>query len=564
MIGDASPLFMLGMVVLAGFLGSLIARRLHLPAITGQILVGILLGPSVIGLFQKETPTMLLPVTHFALGLMTATVGSHLRFRSLWNAKNRLLVHLGFEAFLTPLLVFSTLIWLPGVSWPLALFLSCLAIPTAPDTTVAVIKETRARGVFVKTLLASVALNNILAVLAFELIQHVVLAIQVSGPEHEWTSILIQPARQLFLSAAIGLGIGALTSWLAEKRLVPPSHHTSLSVIALLFASGLAQVLDASSLLSSLFLGIAFGNFAARNDKLGHGVFDDLEQVIFAAFFTLAGIKLDFHYALEGGAVALVLFFVRVGAKSASGYLAMKLAGATKPLRHWLGLGLIPQAGLVIGLLLVLQQNPAFSDLVHQLLAVGLTAVLLNELAGPLLTRFALKKSGETGMDKSRLLDFLHEEHIITDFEAQDKDEAIAKLCKLLVRTHHLEVPYETLVESVRNREKEISTSIGKGLAIPHAILPEGERIVGVMGISRKGLEIPTPDGRPVHCMVLLATPRDQRNRHLEVLAALAESIGSDEEIRKQLFRANSPAHVCQLLYAKQFKSYNVVLDEEA
>ena len=436
---NLSPLFVLGLVVLAGFLGGTLARRLRLPGITGQILVGILLGPSVLGLFDKETSALLLPVTHFALGLMTATVGSHLRFRSLWNARNRLLVHLGFEALVTPFLVFSVLIWLPGVSWPLALLLACLAIPTAPDTTVAVVKETRSRGVFVKTLLAAVALNNIVAVLFFELAQHAVLTIQATDPTHGIAAMFSEPLRHLLISASIGLGIGGFTSWLAEKRWVEASHHASLSVIALLFASGLAQVLGASSLLSSLFLGIAFGNLATRNDKLGHGVFDDLEQVIYAAFFTLAGIKLDFQYVIQGGGVAVVLVLLRVAAKSFSAHFAMRLAGATRPLQHWLGLAMIPQAGLVIGLLLTLQQNQAFSGIFQHILAVGLTAVLFNELLGPILTRFALTKSGEAGMDEARLLDFLHEEHIVTDFAAKDKKDAIAKLCRLMIRTHHFE-----------------------------------------------------------------------------------------------------------------------------
>lgn len=119
------------------------------------------------------------------------------------------------------------------------------------------------------------------------------------------------------------------------------------------------------------------------------------------------------------------------------------------------------------------------------------------------------------------------------------------------------------LLGSVLEREAETSTCLGEGLAVPHGILPEGQPMLGVMGLSRRGLALPTPDGRPLHCLVLLATPSGERDRHLEVLAALARTIGSDPAVQEQLYNAKSPAHACEILHGEDTEEFNYFLGDE-
>jgi len=164
---------------------------------------------------------------------------------------------------------------------------------------------------------------------------------------------------------------------------------------------------------------------------------------------------------------------------------------------------------------------------------------------------------------RARLIDFLHEENIITDLQASTKEEAIEQLTEVLVRSNHLDADSERLKESVMQRENELSTCIGGGLAVPHGVLEHGSQIVGAMGVSREGLKFDTPDGIPVHCMVLLATPREQRDRHLEVLGALARAIGLDPNIQRQLFNARSPAHVYEILHAEESEDFNYFLEDD-
>ena len=101
-------------------------------------------------------------------------------------------------------------------------------------------------------------------------------------------------------------------------------------------------------------------------------------------------------------------------------------------------------------------------------------------------------------------------------------------------------------------------------LGQPHAILPGLHRMIGVMAISREGLHFETPDGRPVHCMVLLGTSEDERERHLQVLAALAQTIGTDVAFQEKLFDSRSPAHAYDLMHDDQSVHFNYFLGDDA
>ena len=111
-------------------------------------------------------------------------------------------------------------------------------------------------------------------------------------------------------------------------------------------------------------------------------------------------------------------------------------------------------------------------------------------------------------------------------------------------------------------RESIASTVLGEGLMIPHAILDEGQAITGVLGISSPGLDLDAPDGRPVHAVLLLATPQADRKRHLEVLAAFARALTRDINLREQLYHARSAAHAYDILHAEEAEEINYFLDD--
>jgi len=567
LLAGAEPLLVVALVLAAGIAGGALFRRLRLPAITGQIVIGILMGPSlarVLGLrplFATETVHALEPLTGFALGLIAVTIGNHLNFQRLRNAGKRLTWLVLLESTVTPVLVFLVVVWLRPDGAEMAFLLAALAVSTAPGTIVALVKETHSKGVFVKTLIAAVALDNMACILLFELAHNLTREGLLPTADGSFVGALVAPLRLLVGSSLLGGGIG-LALILATRHVVKPDRLATASVVAILLTSGVADWLDVSPLLSCMALGITLANVTPDKDEIGHGVFADFESAIYAIFFTLAGMELEFGYVVPAGLIALGMFAARGAGKAISANLAMRIAGATERVRQNLGLALLPQAGVAVGLMLLVQEDPALVGLRDLFLAVGLTVVTLNELVGPVTTRMALRASGDFGKDRARLIDFLREENIVTGLRRFGSlEETIRELCTVLVRTNHLRIDPEEFFRSVMARESETSTCVGGGLAVPHGELPEGTPMCGAMGISRRGFDLPTPDGMPIHCMVLLATPRDQRDRHLEVLAALARAIGSDAGIQRQLYSAATPAHAYEILHAEESESFNYWLE---
>ncbi len=559
----ADPLLTLAAILVVGMSLGGLAQRLHLPAVTGQIVAGILLGPSVFFLFDTESVHRLQPLTHFALALIGVTVGAHLNVQRLRNAGRRLFWLLIAEAIATPLLVGGLILGLTGAPLTLAVLLATLAVSTAPATIIALVRETRSRGVFVKTLIAAVAINNMSCILLFELARTAGrLAAEGSIVDVSLPQVLGDSAVQIGEAVLVGAGLAVLTH-LATLRFRSPGRLATVSVISILLTFGLASYAGVSPLLACMVLGVVQTNLTPKRDRIVDSVFANFEPVILCVFFTLAGLHLSFEGAFTAGVIALVFLAGRTAGKMLSANVAMRLAGATERVRRNLGMALIPQAGVAVGLVILIQDDPAFAGLQGLFTAVVLTAVTASEIVGPIATRVALNRAGEVGRDRPRLVDFLQEENITTDLEATSMEQAIERLVDLLIRSHDLRgVDGRALLHSVLEREARVSTCLGLGLAVPHGDLPEGLPMVGVMGISRRGLALPSPDGEPIHCMVLLATPVGERDRHLEVLAALARTVGADLAVQQQLYNARSPAHAYEILHGEETEDFNYFLDD--
>ena len=559
------PLLMLAVVLLAGTLFGLAAKRLRLPSVTGQILAGVFLSVAGFELFGHHAEHALAPITEFALGLMAVSVGAHLNFRRLRNAFRRLVILLVLETVFVVVAVTVALSAFPAIDPSIALILGCIAISTAPATIVALVREARAKGVFVKTMVAAVALNNMACIFGFELSRRLAAETLQYGTPHI-SEVLVGASSQL-LEAALTGGLGAIAMIAVAKAVRRPEVLTTAGLIALLLTVGIAQHFGYSALLSCLFLGLFQANFTRGREHIVDRLFRDFEPSILAVFFTLAGMELSLEHASVAGALAMTFFAARVFGKVGAGYLAMRLAGATARVRQNMGFALIPQAGVAVGLVVLINADATLHELAPQAVdlfsPIILTAVVANEVVGPILTRFALSRSGEVGQDRGRLLDFIHEENIQVGLEADTPQEAIEQLVDLLIRSHHLDPKlHEPLLQSVLERERQDSTCVGGGVAVPHGRLPEGMSTVGVMGINRRGLNFETPDDRPVHCVILLFSSPEEPERHLQLLAMIAGTVGSDPAIQAQLFNARTPAHAYEVLHHEDAAEFNVFLEE--
>jgi mannitol/fructose-specific phosphotransferase system IIA component (Ntr-type) len=194
---------------------------------------------------------------------------------------------------------------------------------------------------------------------------------------------------------------------------------------------------------------------------------------------------------------------------------------------------------------------------------IVLGAVVTFEIIGPILTNLAIKRSGEANKNRARLLDFLHEEYILVGLRETDKWKVLEELTVFMHRVHGIrEISSEELVKSVIEREKVMSTGIGEDLVVPHAIIEGGPMIRGVIGVSHKGIDFKAIDGKPVHIVVLIATPEGHYDQHLHALAAIAKIFGQDPEIKNRIVKAKTVAEVHEILQTSHADTANVYLEE--
>jgi len=568
-------LYQLALVLTAGVIGGELVGRIGLPKVTGWIGTGILLRAfdsyhsSWTGL-DANTVNNFRPYLSFVLGYIGFTVGAALHFASLRNAGKRLSLLLLGEAIVTPAVVAATMYGVGKLIAPdemtarACLILAAIAIAGAPGTTVLVVQEARARGILTRTLVAAVALIDMVAVAAFAFITSYLAEGSVGeGPWHaNWYVAFGSVLKEFGITIAVA-GISSLLSLLLLRTVVGPAFLGPLMVAVILVAWGGAAGFGASGILACTFAGIIITNVRHETVRSAEAYLHSIGGALFAAFFTFAGMNLDFTLVVQAVGLVVLYFAARLIGKYAGAFTAMSLAAVPSRVRNYLGIALLPHGGVAVGLILFVQSDPRFSDVATTVTTVGLAALAINQLVGPSATRLALTRAGEDHKDLPRLLDFLDEHHISVNVSGDTKSDVIRSLAAQLYTTKvKPSIPQEEFVQKVLEREEEQTTCLAKGLMVPHAILDEGEDITGILGISSRGLDLGAPDSKPVHAILLLATPQTDRKRHLEVLAAFATLITGDVNLREQLYHARSAAHAYDVLHADDAEDVNYFLED--
>lgn len=557
--GHLSPFLVVGILILAGFAGDWVGKFFKLPHVTGNILGGIVIGPTCLGLIGTHDQLHdLQPIATFAMSLVAVSIGGHLSYRRIHNSLRRIVSISIFEVGLSVLTVLIAC-KLFGMDWPMTLLLAGIAASTAPATTIALIRESRAKGPFVKTLISTVALNNILCILIFVMMRTFVSAYFESGETiGKIDDALILSSYHLLGALGLGLGMGWITKVLVSK---PKFHDFTTILLAIMLLDGLAAFLHLSPLLVCLFFGVFLGNSSEVAEKQLNTL-TPLEPTLYVIFFTLAGVSLHLDALMAVGLIALVYIGSRVLGKSIGAALGGIVGKSSR--RMWMNMSyaLYPQSGIAIGLVVLLSNDMHVPEEIKQAVgAIILAGVTVAEVIGPFATKAALARSGEANRDRQRLVEFLAEEFIIVNLKALDKWDAIRQLVAFQMKTHRVEhISQEELYQSVIEREKDMSTAMGRGIAIPHGHIDKGPAIQGVMAICREGIEFDSPDGDPVKLIMLIVTPKDKKDMHLKVLSSLSSMV-SDDAIRERLIAAISPEDAMEVIESKEARDYNYFLE---
>ncbi|MDO9576859.1 MAG: cation:proton antiporter [Candidatus Cloacimonadales bacterium] len=560
LITDPNPLLVLAILLLTGTILSRLAGKFHIPSVTAQIVGGIVIGQYVLNIFHTSAFSSFEPITNFALGFIGYTIGSHLNFRKLHNAGRRILLITFSDVIITPIIVFLALCYIAHLSFILSLLISVISITTAPGSTLHIVRELRAKGIFTKTLLAVVAINNVITIVVFYIAYYFLFYKAETGGV-----MVLSTFSHAFLllleSVIIGGSVGYGLIYFTEKQKIR-SSFLALVILAIVVTAGTSELLHLSGILSSLILGIIITNYSKYN-KILASAFKDIETEVFTLFFVLAGTHLDLSAIKYAGMAGLILVLSRLVGKTLAPTLGAYLAGSTQTIKKNIGFSLYPIAGVAIGLVLLIENDVFLGQYSAQITVIVLTAVVINELLGPIFTGLAIKRTGEDHKNRLRLMDFLQEEYVLIDIQASERWEALDILAEFMFKTHKMsDVSLSDLKESIVQREKDISTGIGDNLAIPHAQVENGPNIRGVIGVSQTGIEWDSIDEKPVHIIFLIATPKGHHELHLHVLANIAKIFGHHPHIKEQIIKAKSPEEVFEILQAEEVEELNPFFED--
>jgi len=400
------PLATLGIIFLCGYCAGQLANRLKFPRVTGYLLAGILLSPSVSGIISLEmVGGKFSIVTDIALAIIAYSIGGTLNLSQLKQLRKsifwiNLTQSLGafFVTFTFIALLGPFIIRLPSSGntffeayLPLALILGAVSVATAPAAILAIVHEYKAKGPLTTTLLAVVALDDGSAIILYALASTLVGAF-VTPEGLSFYKVVAEPALIILSSIILGTCFGfSLTTILARIK-----RRDSLLVVILghiLLCAGVAEHLNLSPLLVNMTLGF----FLINRSKQGHAPFlvvENIEEPLFALFFTLAGAHLDINVLNNVGLMAFILIVARFSGKLMGTKLGARLTNAPEVVTKYLGFGLLPKAGVTVGLVLTAQSlfNPEVSAV---MINAVLASVIINELIAPPLVKYALVKSGE-------------------------------------------------------------------------------------------------------------------------------------------------------------------------
>lgn len=418
----------IAILLLAGLLSTRLMKHFRLPNVTGYIITGIIFGPFVFGLIFnsnfdtiKNGPIFSIIskvgwVSQIALGFIAFSIGTSFRTTTLKAVGKKVVVITLFEALFASLIVLFVLLMAHFISpevitIEMLLTLAAIASATAPAATLIVIKQYRAKGPIVDTLLPVVALDDAAALILFSILFQIATAVAL-GNEFNIYSMIAKPMIEIFISVGIGAGLGVIISYL--NRFFKSRNNKLILCIFTVFAAVGFYVLfsseyigggfELSSLLMCMMAGALFTNLAKDNDKTLDN-YDRFTYPIYMMFFIFSGASLDLTiFASKNGLivfiVALLYVIFRFLGKYFGAYLGTTITHQDKKIRKYLGFALAPQAGVAIGLattacsIFQKTSDPKIKEVGNMILAVVLTSTLIYEITGPLLAKFALKKAG--------------------------------------------------------------------------------------------------------------------------------------------------------------------------
>lgn len=375
--------------IFLSLLAGRIVRLVKLPNVTGYLLMGLLMGPYCLGLIPEQAVVDLSIISEVALGFIALSIGAEFKLSYLKRVGKAPIIIAFCEGFGAVIVVDAILI-ATGNSVPFSLCLGAIAAATAPAATLMVVKQYKAKGPVTSTLLPVVAIDDAVALIAFGISVAIAKAIQDRASGSLLAS-MATPVFEIVGAFVIGAILGVIFA-LLTKEFRSRNNRISVAVAMVFICLGVCDVLNISNLLCCMVMSAVYVNLSDAYEQVFE-LTDRLSAPIFMLFFFLSGADLNIKIIGSVGLIGLLYVVFRVVGKVAGAYIGAKISKVEKTVQKYLGLTLIPQAGVAIGLATTaMSVVPEYGPQIRTIILCG---TVIYELIGPLTTKIALQKANE-------------------------------------------------------------------------------------------------------------------------------------------------------------------------
>jgi Kef-type K+ transport system membrane component KefB len=379
----STPLI-LGLLFLIGFIADIVGRTTPLPRVTLLMLGGLAIGPAGFSVVPDRFVQDWFPeLTTIALALIGFLLGHQLSVAAL-RKRGSFVIVISLCKVIGAALAVAIVLIVAGLDPVMALLLAGIAPATDPAATYDLVHESESRGEFVDTLLSIVAVDDVWGLLIF------LLTIAIAGIVGGNAAIgagVLSSLIDLGGSVLLGVALGAPMAYLTGRiRNGEPMLAEALGFV--LLGAGIADWFELLPIVTAIVMGIMVASLASHYDRPFHAI-EGIEWPFMVLFFVLAGASLQVNALMLAGGVTIVYVAARFGGIYAGTWLGCRFAGARPTLRRWLGLALMPQAGVAIGMALVATQR--FPETASVVLTVAVASTVILETVGPVLTRLAIR-----------------------------------------------------------------------------------------------------------------------------------------------------------------------------
>lgn len=396
-------ILVLAIVLLSGLFLTRVVKLFNLPNVTGYLIAGILIGPYCFNILTHESLEGLKIFIPIALGFIAFSIGGEFKFKNIKAIGSKIVVITIFQATAAVVLVIIGLI-IFKVPIALALILGAIATATAPAATLLVIRQYKAQGPVTDALLPVVAFDDALGLIIYALLFSIAETI-VNNEGLSVVNTVLFPLAEIFFSIIVGALIGLIlvfgTKWFRSR-----ANRLILMITAVLAGVGLCEFIstftpfEMSSLLACMSMGIIFCNLRNRSTEILEGL-ERWTPPIFMLFFVVSSAELNFTLIPTVGVIGVVYIICRSIGKYFGTYFGASITNSDPKIKKYLGLGLLPQAGVAIGMAQLASASlPIYAS---KIMTVVLCATLFYELVGPVITKIALTKAGEIQSEKKNI-----------------------------------------------------------------------------------------------------------------------------------------------------------------